>query len=151
MKDSLRVLAVCSGGGHWVQMKRLTAAFEGHDVTYATVGPWDPGQLSDDRIVRIPDANRDTKVRLLFLLARLAWLVLWTRPHVVVSTGAAPGYIAIRMGRLIGAKTLFLDSIANTEKLSLSAEMSLKHADVTLTQWQHMANQQGPEFWGAVL
>ena len=32
-----RVLALSSGGGHWVQLLRLRPAFEGSDVTYATV------------------------------------------------------------------------------------------------------------------
>ena len=34
-----RVLAVASGGGHWVQLMRLRPAFEGTDIHYATVDP----------------------------------------------------------------------------------------------------------------
>ncbi len=33
----VRVLAVASGGGHWVQLLRLRPAWEGCDVAYATV------------------------------------------------------------------------------------------------------------------
>ncbi len=32
-----KVLAISSGGGHWVQLLRLRPAFAGCDVTYATV------------------------------------------------------------------------------------------------------------------
>ncbi|MCY2966474.1 MAG: UDP-N-acetylglucosamine--LPS N-acetylglucosamine transferase, partial [Planctomycetota bacterium] len=82
---------------------------------------------------------------------RMAWIVLTVRPHVVITTGAAPGYWAIRFGRWLGAKTVFVDSIANAEKLSMSARLSLGKAHVTLTQWSDLARPEGPEFWGAVV
>jgi len=37
---------------------------------------------------------------------------------VIVSTGAAPGYFAIVLGRLFGARTIWIDSMANIENLS---------------------------------
>jgi hypothetical protein len=32
-----KILAVASGGGHWVELIRLSPAFEGHVVVFATV------------------------------------------------------------------------------------------------------------------
>jgi hypothetical protein len=77
--------------------------------------------------------------------------MLKTRPHVVITTGAAPGYFAIRMGRVLGARTLFLDSVANAEKLSLSAHLSQRHADLMLTQWPDVAERTGSKFMGSVI
>ena len=151
MKRSLRILAVCSGGGHWIQMQRLRPALHGHRVTYATVNPGVKRDTNGVRIYRIPDGNRDTKLRLVGLLLVLTWVFLRCRPQVVLTTGAAPGYLAIRLGRLIGARTLFLDSVANAEQLSLSARLALPHADVTLTQWPNLVEEQGPKFRGTVL
>ena len=51
-------------------------------------------------------------------MLRTFLVVLRERPDVVVSTGAAPGYFALRFGRLFGARTLWLESIANVEELS---------------------------------
>ena len=34
-----RILAVSSGGGHWVQMLRLRPAFAGAEVHFASVAP----------------------------------------------------------------------------------------------------------------
>ena len=72
-------------------------------------------------------------------------------PDVVVSTGAAPGYAAIRFAGWIGAKTIWVDSIANVEELSLSGRMAGRIADLWLTQWEHLAGPQGPHFEGSVL
>jgi hypothetical protein len=73
------------------------------------------------------------------------------RPHVVVSTGAAPGYFALRLGRWFGARTVWIDSIANVEQLSMTGTLVRRFADRWLTQWPHLAQSGGPEFAGAVL
>jgi UDP-N-acetylglucosamine:LPS N-acetylglucosamine transferase len=146
-----RILAVSSGGGHWVQMLRLRPAFAGTEVTYASVGENRAADVAPAPYHAIPDANRARKLKLLWLLMRLAWLVFRLRPDVVISTGAAPGYFAVRIGRMLGARTLFLDSIANAEELSLSANLARRHCDLVLTQWPHLAEGDGPGYRGSVL
>ncbi len=150
-RRSQRVLAVASGGGHWVQLLRLRPAFAGAAVAYATVNASSRNDIAAARFYRIPDANRSQKLRLLLLIVRLAFVVLRVRPHVIVTTGAAPGYIAIRLGRIFGARTVFLDSMANAEKLSLSAHLAERHADLLLTQWEHLAKAGGPQYRGSVV
>ena len=148
---SRRMLAVASGGGHWIQLLRLRPAFAGINVTYATVDATSRGDVEPAPFYRIPDANRSQKLKLVVLLIRLAWVLLRVRPQAIVTTGAAPGYLAIRIGKMLGAKTLFLDSMANAERLSLSANLAERHADLLLTQWPHLAKQDGPQFRGSVV
>lgn len=146
-----RVLAVASGGGHWVQLLRLRPAFEGAAVHYATVDPSARDAVAPAPVHLYPDANRDTKLRLILTALRLALIVLRVRPDVVVSTGAAGGYLAIRIARLLGARTVFLDSIANTRQLSVSARLAQRVADVVLSQWPAVAARSGARYHGAVL
>ena len=146
-----RILAVSSGGGHWIQLLRLRPAFAGTDVTFASVGHSRAADVAPAPYRAIPDANRAHKIKLLWLLLKLALLVARVRPDVVISTGAAPGYFAVRIGRMMGARTLFLDSIANAEELSLSANLAKRHCDLVLTQWPHLADQDGPGYRGSVL
>ena len=150
-QKTTRILAVSSGGGHWIQMLRLRPAFADKHVTFASVGRSAAGDVAPAPYHAIPDANRAQKLKLLILLMRLGWLVLRVRPDVVISTGAAPGYIAVRIGRMLGARTLFLDSIANAEELSLSANLARRHCDLVLTQWPDLAEQDGPHYRGSVL
>lgn len=151
-KHPRRVLAVASGGGHWVQLRRLAPAFAHHDVIWVTVRrdygeDLDPGE----RLVVVPDATRWDRLRLVYLAVRLLVVVVRTRPHVIVSTGAAPGYLAIRLGRLLGARAVWVDSIANCEELSLSGRRIGTHVDLWLTQWPHLAGPDGPRYEGSVL
>ncbi|MDG3042511.1 glycosyltransferase family protein [Roseicyclus marinus] len=145
------LLAVASGGGHWVQMQRLRAAFDGADVHYATTDASAVEATRGGCVHVYPDANKQTPLRLMLCLIRLAWIVLRVRPDVVVSTGAAGGFLAIRIARLMGARTMFIDSIANARELSISARLSLGVADRVLSQWPRVAELSGAEYRGAVL
>jgi UDP-N-acetylglucosamine:LPS N-acetylglucosamine transferase len=120
-------------------------------VTYASVGKDCAADVAPAPYHAIPDANRAHKVKLLVLLMRLSLLIMRVRPDVVISTGAAPGYFAVRIGRMLGARTLFLDSIANAEELSLSAHLAKRHCDLVLTQWPTLAEPDGPQYRGSVL
>lgn len=145
------VLAVSSGGGHWVQMLRLAPAFRGADVHYATTDPSAADQVGTAAFHTFSDANKDTPIRLIVCALKLAWIIFTVRPDVVVSTGAAGGYLAIRIARLIGARTMFVDSIANARELSISARISLRIADRVLSQWPRVAELSGAEYRGAII
>ena len=146
-----KVLAVASGGGHWVQLLRTLPAFADCDIAFVTVSDAYREQVSRHRFYAVNDATRWDKLGLLRLFARLVLIALRERPDVIISTGAAPGYLAIRIGRLLGARTIWIDSIANVERLSLSGQKIGAHADLWLTQWPHLACADGPAFQGAVL
>lgn len=146
-----KVLAISSGGGHWVQLLRLRPAFEGCVVTYACVRPAYSEDVPGEKFVSFTDATRWDRWRLVKMVAEVSWLILRVRPDVVVTTGAAPGYVAIRLGRMIGARTIWIDSIANVESLSLSGAKIGRHVDLWLTQWPHLSRPAGPAFMGAVI
>ena len=146
-----RVLAVSSGGGHWVQLLRIKAAFENCDVTFVSVHESYRAQVADHKFYVVSDANRWNLLGLIKSACRLIWIMLKEKPDVVISTGAAPGYLALQFGRILGARTVWLDSIANIERLSLSGRIVSHCADLWLTQWPHLARPNGPYYSGSVL
>jgi UDP-N-acetylglucosamine:LPS N-acetylglucosamine transferase len=145
-----KVLAVASGGGHWVQLLRLRPAFEGHDVSYVSTNAAYAIEVGAPLHV-VADASLWDKPKLLRMFAQVAWLVLRIRPDVVVTTGAAPGFAAIFFGRLAGARTVWIDSIANSEELSGSGRRARRWASAWVTQWRHLSKPGGPDYWGSVL
>ena len=139
---------------------RLRTAWEGCEVTYVTT---DPGLVdalcqmtaesggAEPKMRIVTEGNRWQKRRLIRQLLQILMLMLRIRPDAVISTGAAPGYFALRIGKLLGARTVWIDSVANAEELSLSGRKIGKHADLWLTQWEHLACPEGPHYLGAVL
>ena len=146
-----RILAVASGGGHWQQLMLMRPAFDGQDVLFLTTLPGLPEEFGAAPAAIIPDCNRNEKRMIL----RSAW-ALWRqirrfRPDVVISTGALPGVIALAIGRFSGARTIWVDSVANAEEMSMSGRLARRFADLWLSQWEHVAQASGADYAGAVL
>jgi hypothetical protein len=147
--DRLKVLAVASGGGHWVQLCRCLPAFAGHDVVCVTVRRAYASEV-DCPLHVVRDATRWSPFALMALGLQMLWIVVRERPHVVFSTGAAPGLFGLLWGRLLGARTIWLDSVANVEEVSMSGRLVGRWAHLWLTQWPALAKPGGPEYAGAV-
>jgi exopolysaccharide biosynthesis glucuronosyltransferase PssD len=146
------VLAVASGGGHWTQLLRLRGALDGCEVVYVSTIPGHASQVDDSRYLTVPHASRWERRRAAVCAVRVAWIVLRIRPDVVISTGALPGFFAVAAGKvLLGRRTIWVDSIANAEEMSLSGRLARRFADVWLTQWEHLAGDGGPAFAGSVI
>ena len=154
-----RVLAIASGGGHWAELARLLPAFSDCRVTFASTHRGYAADVEGHAFRVIPDASRDNKIAVAWCALKIGLLLLRTRPSVIITTGAAPGYLAARMGKIFGARVCWIDSIANVEELSLSGQMIGKHADLWLTQWKHLSSLENvaspegrwPDCKGAVL
>lgn len=146
-----KVMAVASGGGHWVQLLRLRPAFEGSQMIYVTVEPSAKVDIVDGGFYAIREGGRNSPFRLFISVLQLFFLIVRLRPDVVISTGAAPGYFAIRIGKMLGAKTIWVDSVANTQKLSMAGAMVERYADLWLTQWPHLSKKNGPSYFGSVI
>lgn len=154
-----KVLAIASAGGHWVQLQRLIPAWKDCDVVYVStksdVLERNANSSRPSRFYTVVDANAKTLLRLLVLFSQIVRILWKERPPVVLSTGAAPGCLALFVGKLLGAKTIWIDSIANSERLSLSGRLVSPLADVWLTQWEELSTNsflgRKPEFAGNVL
>ncbi len=155
-----KLMVVASAGGHWVQLMRLRKAWDDLQIIYVST---EPG-LADivqsmarhegnppPKFASVTDANLSEKISLIRQLFEVFLIVLRNRPDVIITTGAAPGYFALRFGRLFGARTIWIDSMANAERLSKSGQEVGKYADLWLTQWEHLARPEGPHYMGVVL
>ena len=147
-----RVLFVSSSGGHWVQLRRLRPAFEGWSLYYACTNAGYRSTVDpDERFFGVPEATRWNKFRLIAQALAMFLILLRTRPEVVVSTGASPGFFAMLFGRLLRRKTIWVDSIANVDEMSLSGRQARRFADLWLTQWEHLARPEGPGYFGSLV
>jgi hypothetical protein len=147
-----RILAIASGGGHWVQLQRLRPAFEGCDVAFVSVYPDYADDLPGHRFYAVTDVSRVNIPKLMVLVPQFVRILLRERPDVVITTGSMPGLVGLAVARLMTrARTIWIDSIANCERLSSSGHQARLVAHQWLTQWPELAAPDGPHYWGAVL
>lgn len=147
----MKILAVSSPGGHWVQLIRLTKEFENrHNVVYAV-----PFSLfkpeSEANTYSISDVSADDKWRLIPCALKVFYILLRERPDAVVSTGAAPGAVAVWLANHLGIRTIWIDSIANVREISRAGGLIKNHVDVFLTQWADLSDGEKVLFRGSVL
>lgn len=145
-----KILAVASGGGHWEQMMVLATGLQGYEIVYATTLV---GLAEKDGVTAaiVADCSRDRPLEVLRSIFDIFRLIVSVRPDIVMSTGAAPGLLAIIVARILGTKTLWVDSVANSERLSMSGRIASKVAHLCLTQWEHIALKSDAQFMGSVL
>lgn len=139
----VNVLAIASIGGHWIQLLRLMPLFNvsTNDVTFVSTWANVDKMVDGHKYYTVPDANRHNKFNLLRCGLAVFSIIFSSRPQVIITTGAAPGLFGILAGRILGIKTVWIDSIANVEKLSLSGHIAIKIADRVYTQWEHLSNR----------
>lgn len=135
------ILAVASQGGHWTQLRRIADALaHEYDITYISTIDMTPTLPAGAKMHMVPDFSRWDAWKLLPSLWRTWRVVSKVKPRAIITTGAAPGLVAILVGRLRGIRTLWIDSIANAEQLSGSGKVARKLAHRIFTQWPHLAN-----------
>jgi UDP-N-acetylglucosamine:LPS N-acetylglucosamine transferase len=148
----MKVLAIASGGGHWIQLRRLQPALDGLEVVFVSVRADYAEDVPLHRFYAVQDVTRWDRVKLAKLVFQLARILLSERPQVVITTGSAPGMIALLLAKgLLRAKTIWIDSIANCEQMSASGVRARRFSDLWLTQWPQLQTAKGPAYWGAVL
>jgi UDP-N-acetylglucosamine:LPS N-acetylglucosamine transferase len=151
-RRSKRILLLASGGGHWTQLMRLKPAFAGHQLVFVGVKDFYRADVGEAPFATVRDVSRLLPWALPLTVAKLVYLMLRFRPALVVTTGALPGLIALVLAkRLLGARTVWIDSIANVEEVSMSGRKARRYADLWLTQWEHLARPEGPAYFGSVI
>ena len=146
-----RILAIASGGGHWVQLLRLRPALADYDVAFVSMFDSYREVVAGHRYYTIPDASRFSPASFLRVLARAIPILIKERPRAIVTTGSAPALVLVLLGRMMGARTLWIDSIANAEHMSSSGKIARRVAHEVVSQWPDVAEREGVGYWGAVL
>jgi UDP-N-acetylglucosamine:LPS N-acetylglucosamine transferase len=146
----MKVLAIASKGGHWVEMLRLTKAFNKIEIVYVSTNRDLANTVSDNKFYVMPDSSRWNKLMVLKSFMTIFKIIIAEKPDFIISTGAAPGLMGLLAGKVLGAKTIWIDSIANVEKLSLSGRLAIPLADKIYTQWPSLVDSK-VEYAGNVL
>lgn len=64
------------------------------------------------------------------------WMILRVRPHAIVSTGGGMSIAASLLGKLFGAKLIYVESGARVSTPSKTGKLMYKYADLFIVQWK---------------
>ncbi|WP_189240724.1 PssD/Cps14F family polysaccharide biosynthesis glycosyltransferase [Planomonospora parontospora] len=132
----MKALLVCSTGGHLTQLHRLRPWYEQHERHWVTFEKADAESLLAGEEVtwayHPTTRNLRNLIRNLWLAVKL---VPRYRPDVVVTTGAGVAYPFFLLGRLYGARTVYLEVYDRIDSGTLTGRLCYPLADLFLLQW----------------
>jgi beta-1,4-N-acetylglucosaminyltransferase len=135
-------MLVCSPGGHLLELLSLEPAYRDLEATWVTLTGADVEYLLAGRDVLV--AHGPTNRSLVKLLRNLpiAWSAVRLRdPDVILSTGAALAVPFFVVGRLLGRRLVYVESLARSRSLSLSGRLVYPLADRFFVQWPQLARR----------
>lgn len=138
------MILVCSTGGHLLQLLALRGAWEGYSRIWVTFDKSDARSLLADEPVVFAHGptNRNfglLAVKNLLLNLRTALRLLRVaRPKVVVTTGAGVAVPFAWIGRALGARVVYVESLTRIERPSLSCRLIAPVASRIYAQWPEL-------------
>lgn len=151
--EKMKICLAASAGGHITQLLRLAESWKGQDTFCITTVDVAREKLQKNgKVYVVGECNREHPLRVILVLIRCVNVILRERPDVVISTGAAVGFMACFIGKLLGAEIVWIDSITNVERISLSGRMVRYIADLFLVQWPELQDaRKNVEYVGQVI
>ena len=135
------LLLVCSSGGHLLQLLALRAAWQEFPRAWVTFDRSDARSLlkHETTFFAYGPTNRSLKnlVRNAFVALRL---VRRLRPKVILTTGAGLAVPFAWVGRALGVRVVYLESLTRIEGPSLSLRLIVPTADRVYVQWPQLVS-----------
>lgn len=133
------LLLVCSTGGHLLQLVALESAWSGFSRVWVTFDKSDARSLLRDERVQYAYGPTNRSVKNLLRNLVVAWrTVRRVRPEVVLTTGAGIAVPFAWVGRLFGARVVYVESLTRINAPSLSYRLIRPIADRRYVQWEEL-------------
>ncbi len=135
----MKILAVASDGGHWVELIRIMKSLE-RDFSLCYVGTHynQASSVGRKKLYKISNFSRTDCYKFVLVFFQAVRILIKEKPDIVITTGAAPGGVMVFVATLFHKKTIWIDSIANIHHLSLSGRIASLFVSRTYTQWKEL-------------
>jgi UDP-N-acetylglucosamine:LPS N-acetylglucosamine transferase len=136
----MKVLLVCSSGGHLGQLYRLRPWWSRRERVWVTFGhPQAESLLRDERVIlafspttrNIPNALRNLRLAIKVMSAE--------RPDVVISDGAGVAFPFFVVARLLRVPTVYLEVYDRISRPTLTGRLCYPLSSLFLLQWPEQA------------
>ena len=158
MNRELKLIVGASAGGHANELLILLDAARGiwpiePSAYVTTMHVAADGLFKRGKPVHvIGECDRYKPLQAIGVLFRTLLLAIQERPDAVVTTGSMPLAIFCIWAKLLGAKIVWIDSIAQIHRMSASGALMRHVADLCLVQWPDVAARYANvEYSGEVL
>ena len=138
-KTQPKIALVSSSGGHLTQLHMLSKSWENYDRFWVTFNKDDANTLLKGETVHhcYYPTNRSIKNTL-----KNTWLAIKLltkeKPDLIISTGAAVAVPFFYIGKLLGAKTIYVEIFDRMDTPTLTGKLVHPVTDKFIVQWDSM-------------
>lgn len=138
MKD-IKVCLVASSGGHLTHLYKLKPFWQDKKRIWVTFDKDDARSLLENEkfYSAYYPSNRSIKA-LIINSFRAVKILIKERPNLIISSGAAVAVPFFWIGKLFGAKTIYIEVFDRIDKPTISGKLCYSVADKFIVQWPEM-------------
>lgn len=138
-KDKIKVCLVGSSGGHLTHLYLLKDFWNNKNRFWVTFDKVDANSLLKDEKKYYCHYPTNRNIKNLIKNTFLAIKVLKKeKPDLIISTGAAVAVPFFYIGKLFGAKTVYIEVFDRIDKPTLTGKMVYPITDKFIVQWEEM-------------
>jgi beta-1,4-N-acetylglucosaminyltransferase len=136
----MKIMLVCSSGGHLAQLYQLRPWWRQHERTWVTFAdPQSESLLAGETVIpafapttrNIPNALRNLRLAIGIIRAE--------RPDVLISDGAGVAFPFFLVGWALRVRTVYLEVYDRISRPTLTGKLCYPFADLFLLQWPEQA------------
>lgn len=133
----MKTCLVCSSGGHLTQLYMLKPFWGEQERFWVTFDKEDAKSLLEGEKLYPCYYPTNRNVKNLLRNTILAWKVLRKeKPELIVSTGAAVAIPFFYLGRLFGAKTIYIEIFDRIDKPTVTGKLVYPVTNKFIVQWE---------------
>lgn len=144
-RNQKKVMFISSTGGHFHEMSQLKPLLEKYDYYIVTEKTSDKMYLKDKHPKKVSYLVYGTKDHMLVYPFKLFYntfkslfIYLLVRPKVIITTGAHTAGPMCCIGKILGSKIIFIETMANLNTKTITGRIIYKFADLFIVQWESM-------------
>lgn len=141
-KESGKKLKIClvgSSGGHLTHLYLLKPFWQNKERFWVTFEKEDAKSLLEGEKMYPCYYPTNRSLKALIKNTKIAWKVIKKeRPDLIISSGAAVAVPFFYLGKLFGAKTIYIEVFDRIDSPTISGRICYPIADQFIVQWEEM-------------
>ena len=141
-RNIMKIGMICSPGGHFHELFLLRQSWESHDTFWVTLKSVDTvASLTSETVYYgfAPTTRNLFNLIRNFIMA--VTVIIKEKPDILISTGGPICIPFFYMGRLLGIKSIYVESLTRIKDLSLTGKLVYPAANVFLVQWEELSRK----------
>ena len=135
----MKVCLVGSSGGHLTHLYMLKPFWQDKERFWVTFDKEDARSLLKDERMYPCHYPTNRSLKALIINTRIAWRTLRKeKPNLIISSGAAVAVPFFYIGKLLGARLIYVEVFDRIDKPTMSGTMVYPITDRFVVQWEEM-------------